>query len=37
MVERKKELRDDANTHYEYGNDFLDSDKIANIYFTSYK
>ena len=35
MVERKKELRDDVNTHHEYGNDFLDSDKVANICFTS--
>ena len=27
--------RNGAKTHHEYNNDFLDSDKIANIYFTS--
>ena len=28
-------LRNGANTHHEYNNDYLNSDKIANIYFTS--
>ena len=27
--------RTDANIHHEYNNDYLNSDKIANIYFTS--
>ena len=32
---RQKVLRTGANTHHEYNNDYLNSDKIANIYFTS--
>ena len=28
-------LRNGANTHHEYNNDYLDFEKIANIYFTS--
>ena len=32
---REKVLRTGANTHHGYSNDYLDSDKIANIYFTS--
>ena len=28
-------LRTGANIHHEYNNDYLNSDKIANIYFTS--
>ena len=32
MTVRQKELRNGANTHHEYSNDFLDSDRIANTY-----
>ena len=32
---RQKALRTGANTYHEYSNDYLDSDKIANIHFTS--
>ena len=32
---RQKVLRTGANTHHEYNNDYLNSDKIANIFFTS--
>ena len=32
---RQKELRNGANTHHRYTNDYLDSDKIATMYFTS--
>ena len=32
---RQKVLRTGANIHHEYNNDYLNSDKIANIYFTS--
>lgn len=35
MTARRKELRNGANSHHEYSNGFLDSDWIANIYFTS--
>ena len=32
---RQNALRTGVNTHHEYSNDYLDSDKIANMYFTS--
>ena len=32
---RQKALRTGANTYHEFSNDYLDSDKIANICFTS--
>ena len=35
LIEKQKVLRNGANTHHEYNNDYLNSDKIANIYFTS--
>ena len=35
MTARQKALRTDANTYHEYSDDYLDSDKIANIHFTS--
>ena len=31
MTVRQKELRNGANTHHEYSNDFLDSDRIAPV------
>ena len=35
MTARQKALRTGANTYHEYSDDYLDSDKIANIHFTS--
>ena len=32
---RQKVPRTGANTHYEYSYDYFNSDKIANVYFTS--
>ena len=32
---RQKVLRTGANIHHEYNNDYLNSNNIANIYFTS--
>ena len=34
-ITRQKVSRTGANTHHGYSNDYLNSDKIANIYFTS--
>ena len=32
MTARQKEVRNGVNTHREYSNDFLDSDRIAITY-----
>ena len=32
---RKKEMRSDNHTNHGYSNEFLDSDRMANVYFTS--
>jgi len=36
-VARKKELKSGINVNHEYGKEYLDSDRIANVYFTSDK
>jgi hypothetical protein len=37
LQERKKELKSGINVNHEYGKEYLDSDRIANVYFTSDK
>ena len=32
LIKKQKVLRNGANTHHKYNNDYLKSDKIANIY-----
>ena len=32
---RQKEIRSGAHVNHDYSNEFLDSDRTANVYFTS--